>query len=216
MSAEDIAYNKKLKSVFVLWSAGLDSTYLILRLLERGYRVNAGYIDIQNNAKKTAMELDAITKLHAEIDSRFPHFHYLGVVYKAKNNCAGLPDTRGIRYRQVPYFINAFMAVPYTDYRALGYVKGDSSIKNLENIRSVYNAYNLICFRELPELVFPLKEIGKPEIVKYMNEQHPTILAHCVWCENPQDETFKPCGECAPCRRRRKEFQVATPLMEIQ
>ena len=41
---------------YVLWSAGLDSTYLIYKLLEEGHTVIAGYCDIKNNRTKTIME----------------------------------------------------------------------------------------------------------------------------------------------------------------
>lgn len=204
-----------MKSCFVLWSAGVDSTYLILRLLESGYKVRAGYIHIENNIEKTKMEKRAIEVLGDLIEERFANrlnnFEYLGTLYRAKNN---FTSTRGIRYRQVPYFINALLVAPITDFRALGYVQGDSAIKNLEKIRAVYNAYNLINNYVLPQLVFPLKNTSKAKILYYMNEKYPDILAKCVWCEEPQGMFFKPCNKCTPCRRRAIELSEANKFLK--
>jgi 7-cyano-7-deazaguanine synthase in queuosine biosynthesis len=193
-----------MRSCFVLWSAGVDSTYLILRLLEDGYYVNAAYIDIKNNKRKARMELDAIEKMCIQIKLLSPNFDYLGVIYKAQNNS---PCRRNLRYKQVPYFMHALLVAPITTYRCIGYVKGDSSIKNLPAIKAIYDQYRLIHNGDLPELVFPLKDASKTEIFTYMQECYPNILRNCVWCEAPQGEDFNPCEICTPCIRRTAELQ---------
>ena len=195
-----------MKSCYVLWSAGLDSTYLILRLLESGFTVGSGYVCIQNNSKKSKMELQAIENLQSKIKEIYKNFYYNGVIYSGRNNCVGMKTGRHLRYRQVPYFIHAFMVAPHTDYRALGYVKGDSAIKNLEKIRAVYNVHNLITFKVLPKLVFPIKNISKTEIYQHLQTKYPNILADCVWCEAPKGRNLTACGECTPCKRHSKEL----------
>jgi 7-cyano-7-deazaguanine synthase in queuosine biosynthesis len=196
-----------MRSCFVLWSAGIDSTYLILRLLEDGYQVNAAYVDIRNNHTKSCMEQSAIEKMCPIIRETFTNFDYHGTIYKAKNNSIGRSS---LRYKQVPYFIHGLLLAPKTDYRALGYVKGDSAIKNLEAIRSIYNQYALLYNGDLPKLVFPLKDATKVEIYTFMQECYPNILKHCVWCEEPQGKNFSSCGECTPCRRREDELKNTT------
>jgi len=44
----------------VLWSGGLDSTYLVQKLLEEGRPVQAFYVEIKNNVEKTERERAAI------------------------------------------------------------------------------------------------------------------------------------------------------------
>lgn len=199
-------------SCFVLWSSGIDSTYLILKLLEKGYRVKAGYIEIVNNAKKTRMEKQAIQKMWPQIENRFNNFEFVGTIYKAHNTA---PRGRGIKYKQVPYFMHGLLLAPTTDYRALGYVAGDSAVKNLENIRAVYNSYGLIYNGELPKLVFPLRTTNKATIISYMKDRYSGIFNNCVWCENPIGTEFVPCNECTPCVRRLNEMESLDKLSAV-
>lgn len=191
------------KSVFVLWSGGIDSTYLILRLLEDGFHVEAGYVNIRNNRLKTPMEKAALSKLAPAIREFFPSFKYEGVIYSASNNVG---YQRGLKYKQLPYFLHAFLVAPHTDYRALGYVAGDSAIKNLGNITALYNSYGQVYNGKMPELVFPIRKTTKAEILAYMEANYKGIIEECVWCERPMGEHFKPCESCTPCRRRANEM----------
>jgi hypothetical protein len=104
--------------------------------------------------------------------------------------------------------MHALIVAPRTEYRALAYVKGDSAIKNLENIRRVYNAYKHISYGEFPQLVFPLRNVSKPQIFRHMQISYPDILANCVWCARPQGDNFEPCNKCVPCIRRSKEIEL--------
>lgn len=192
------------KSVFVLWSGGVDGTYLILRLLHAGFRVSAAYIEIRNNKRKTLMEKQALRTLSEQISTLFPKtFGFHGTIYRASNRSA---NPTGIKYKQVPYFMHALFIAPHTTYRALAYVKGDSAIKNLENIRALYNAYKLISYGDFPELIFPLRQIDKKTILSEMKTYYPSILDNCVWCERPRGNLFIPCQGCTPCRRRQMEL----------
>lgn len=208
-----IIKGKSMRSCFVLWSAGVDSTCLILRLLEDGYSVTTAYVDIKNNRTKAVMELDAIGRMCIQIKILFPNFKYLGTIYTAQNNS---PSRRNLRYKQVPYFIHALLVAPRTDYCCIGYVKGDSAIKSLRSIQSIYNGYQLISNGELPKLVFPLKDASKPEIFTYMQECYPHILQNCVWCEDPQGEDFVPCEKCTPCVRRNGEWAFTKELYQSE
>lgn len=194
-----------MRSFFVLWSGGIDSTYLIVRLLESGFKVRAGYINIRNNCKKTQMEQYTIEQLSPIIRERFKNFSFDGTIFSARNSS---PLGRGLKYKQVPYFMHALLIAPKTDFRALGYVQGDSAIKNLEQIRNVYNSYELIHNGNFPKLIFPLKNTTKPQIFEYMSRNYPAILEHCVWCENPQGINFNPCRNCTPCKRHMTDLNT--------
>ena len=200
-----------MKSVFVPWSAGVDSTYLIIRLLESGYKVIAGYINIENNGAKPKMERAACDRIAKQLNDRFgQNFSYDGTIYKARNFAT---QNRSLRYRQVPYFLHSLLVAPLTDYRAIGYVSGDSAIKNLEKIRAIYNSYQLIYNRPLPKLVFPLKNTTKTRIYCYLTEHYEDILSNVVWCEQPIGSRYRACGLCHPCLRRNKELAILEQML---
>jgi len=189
-----------MKSCFVLWSGGVDSTSLIIQLLEKGFEVRAGYIEICNNINKTAMELNAINRLIPMIEERFSNFIFEGVVYSASNHVG----RSQLKLKQVPYFLHALLIAPQTDYRALGYVQNDSAIKYIEHIKTIYQSYNNIHNGNLPELIFPLQYLSKQRIVNYLNFHYPNILDLCVWCESPKGNFYTPCNACTPCIRRKE------------
>ena len=53
-----MAKNKEPKKVALLFSGGLDSTYLMYKNLEEGNIVYPYYIEVKNNEKKTELELN--------------------------------------------------------------------------------------------------------------------------------------------------------------
>ena len=65
-----------MKNVFILWSGGLDSTYLIYKNLNEGNKVISGYVSLLNNGKKVDMERQAIEKLKEEFNKEFYNFEY--------------------------------------------------------------------------------------------------------------------------------------------
>lgn len=187
-----------MSSYFVLWSGGIDSTFMILRLLELGHSVEAGYVEIQNNQVKTRSEQSAIALLQPLIKDKYPsQFKFHGTIYSARN----YSRARGLLLRQLPYFIHALMVAPPTDFRALGYVGGDSAIKRLADIRKLYNSYRPLHFNLAP-LCFPIKQYKKEQIAEHLKEYYPSILQACWWCERQAySQTNRNCGECTPCKR---------------
>ena len=186
-------------SVFVLVSGGIDSVFLILKLLNDGYNVSAGYCEIQNNTIKTRSELRALSLISEQIKRLFPNtFTYHGTIVSADNKST---YRSGISYRQVPYLIQALILSPIADYRALAYVSGDSSIKNLDKIKAAYNGFKGIHYGFFPKLIFPLKNTTKAQILEYMEKYYSNILDHCVFCEYPDKDNLRACGDCTPCTR---------------
>jgi len=47
------------KDVFLFWSGGADSTYLLLQNLRCDYKLTVGYVDIENNKDKSIRETAA-------------------------------------------------------------------------------------------------------------------------------------------------------------
>lgn len=188
----------KRKHVFVAWSGGLDSTYLIRELLDQGHRVSAGYIEITNNTTKTARELAAIEKL-LKLDYLKGDFHYkgkivgFGIEHYGGAICLSQPL---IWLMGLAYSIDE--SEPY-DEVALGYVMNDDAISYLDDIRKTYRGLQPMMRIKLPPLVFPLTRTKKNE----MWEDLPYDVKDAVtWCEGPGVEDR--CGECHACQRMKK------------
>jgi tRNA U34 2-thiouridine synthase MnmA/TrmU len=67
------------KKYFVSWSGGLDSTFLIYKLLSEGYSVCSSYVKIGNNEEKTTRELNSIKNIIPLFKDEFKNkFSYYG------------------------------------------------------------------------------------------------------------------------------------------
>lgn len=197
---------KKKKMVIVLWSGGMDSTFLVQKYLQEGHKVNAVYFTLENNETKTKAELAATKKLAGLLEKTFTdgrfNFSYQAMG-RAEVNRGG-----DIVAHQVPFWILAalFAIDESVNEVAIGYVQNDCAISFLEDIRKVYKAYQPFFSYKLPKLVFPLTKWSKQEI---RNGLAIELMELCVWCECPHDilganEVFEPCGYCDPCKRHRE------------
>jgi 7-cyano-7-deazaguanine synthase in queuosine biosynthesis len=174
----------------VLWSGGLDSTYLIHSLLNEGHVVRASYCEIINNKDKTIREQKAIKSLCKVLSH--PKFSYLGVLCRVEVLGNFLTC-----FSQMPVWITALLSsgAKDADYLALGYVLGDDAISYLEDIQNIWNAYGGLSKKTLPLLQFPLKKVSKEDIIRKLPLN---ILKLVTWCENSD----VPCGKCPPCWHR--------------
>lgn len=192
---------KKIKS-YVLWSGGLDSTYLIQKLLSENpnQTVVAGYVEIMNNETKTKTELAAVEKMSNAFRILYPNrFTFKGTVYK----CEVKQTSNWMPLLQMPVWISAVMSTTPHDVQeiCIGYVMNDCAISYLNELQALMKTYaTKLCQPNFPKIKFPLSKINKEEI-------HDNILAelkqHVVWCEMPEKEvngTFKPCGRCVSCQ----------------
>lgn len=182
----------KKQSVLVLWSGGLDSTYLIYKMLCDGYRVKAFYINIQNNTYQTEREKTAIQKM-IPIFKQWD-FEYLGELIDIN-----------ILNPNSKYMLNyppLFLLVPYVmgdvDNLAIGYVMNDDAISYIEDIKNIYNSIQPLCSADLPKLIFPLSKYKKEDIWNKLIP--PELRQHVTWCENSACETVGK-DNCPSCQR---------------
>ena len=192
--------------VIVLWSGGMDSTFLVKKYMDEGHKVDAVYFTLENNDTKTKMELQATKKL-----SKF--FNEMSNEGKGEflfsNQAMGRAEvSRGgdIVAHQVPFWILAalFSIDSSVDEVAIGYVQNDCMISFLDDIRRVYKAYQPFFSYKLPKLVFPLMKWTKQEIKDALAKE---LMDLCVWCECPTElvgDRYEPCGHCSPCKRHRE------------
>lgn len=144
----------------VLWSGGLDSTYLIYKNLKEGHTVDAHYVDIENNDNKTKMELKAIDKLNKLFNKEFSNFNYKGTLLRV--SVTGVACYDNLIFKQLPTWIYALQWIGYVDCIEIGYVINDDAISYIEDIRKIYNSFSSIKDIIIP-IEFPLTKVKKED-----------------------------------------------------
>jgi hypothetical protein len=179
----------KQKHYLVSWSGGVDSTYLIHKLLQDGHLVSAFYTALFNNVDKTKRETDAITEIR-KIFELNPNF-----LFKGSNNIELWSYGSCIALKQVPSWICSllYFAENYYDAVAIAYIMGDDAISYIPDIEKIWNAYRGISVDTLPKLEFPLTKMKKAEAWNYLPLD---IRQHVTWCEDDGTPTCQ-CHSCA-------------------
>ena len=184
-----------MKSI-VLWSAGQDSTYLILDRLRHGFNVQPVYVEVTNNRTKVAAEKAALTKLHERLKSEYgsalePCAHIAEIGF----NSISLNLT--VRQPLLWLISAAYYADPAIHSEVtIGYILSDEANSYAEDMQSLWKSLGGFTEGGLPPLTFPLKKIHKSVIKQGLPSD---ILDMCIWCENPTDDGI-PCGEdCQKC-----------------
>ena len=193
---------KKHNKVFISWSGGLDSTYLIEKTLKDNPTINVetGYIKIVNNDTKVECELKAIKKMESIFHDKYGHrFNHLGTLLSVDVN----RTPAEVCLKQVPIWLfGLFMSSPrQVDSIQLSYVMNDDAVSYLNDIKQVWRSMKHIGYGEHPPIKFPLIKHNKAQIFSELSDE---IRRHVWWCETPYkkdaDGNFLPCGECVPCQ----------------
>lgn len=204
---------KKHKKVFILWSGGLDSTYLVWKNLKDGNDVVLGYVNLSNNENKTVMEKAAIDKLLPKLKSMFSDYsriHYLDTIVTI--------DVQANRNSQLPQFPAWLTSIVYSitsdiDEVQIGYVLNDDAIGWINDMKKLWQAYRPLMI-SFATLKFPLVKTSKEDILNSL----PNILLEDIWfCENPGNSK-KPCKTCGPCKRHfltKGEFEIAKKELNL-
>jgi 7-cyano-7-deazaguanine synthase in queuosine biosynthesis len=178
----------------VMWSGGVDSTYLIQYLLDNSNdTVCAVYARLVNNKAKIKMELAAIKKmvpiLKEKYGSRFTYWKNGSDIHLSTGNHATY-------VQPLVWAFCGLLAGNNIDKVAIGYVLGDDAISYIPDLVAFRNAISQFC-NPLPELCFPLIKHHKKNVYDWL---HAPLRKLAVWCENPSDKDFKHCGKCNACR----------------
>ena len=202
------------KRVAILFSSGLDSTYLVWKNLKDGNTVIPIYIEIQNNYNKVMMEKNRVGLLMKEFQDEFNSnddtykcdeklLH--DVEYAASVNVNICEDS--LYFKQIPIWMFGvvFLQSLKVDEIQIGYVSNDDAIPYLNDIKKIYKSYQSICDKMIP-LVFPLSKMKKWQMAKDLPKKYMDLI---YTCENPRiiestkDNEFieyKPCCCCIPCK----------------
>ena len=195
------------KKVGVLFSGGLDSTYLVWKNLEDGNEVVPIYIEITNNTTKSIIEKNRIELLYHKFADEFniddkhriDHIQYVVTV----DVCA---SEDSLYFKQVPVWVLGLMFCQSMglDEIQIGYVGNDDAIPYLEDIKKIYKSYNVIQ-RKLVPLVFPLAKENKFIIAPNLPTKYRDLIYSCenpriVGSEEAEIINYEPCGSCASCQ----------------
>jgi 7-cyano-7-deazaguanine synthase in queuosine biosynthesis len=191
-----------MKNVGVLFSGGVDSTYLIWKNLKEGNRVHPYYIEIKNNENKTKLEKNRIELLFTEFKKEYPdlitNIKYGMDIYITESN--------GLSYVQMPIWLLGvlFFSDRNIDEFQIGYVCGDDMVSYVDDILKIYNSYKSVKNYDV-KLKFPILKMHKDIIY---SELPPKYLSLTVTCENPtiiegngDIIDYTPCCHCNPCKK---------------
>ncbi len=199
------------KRVAILFSGGLDSTYLMWKNLKDGNTVIPVYVEIENNEVKTKLEKNRIELLWKEFAKEFhdENDNYYNsklqpIKYAVK---VGVHANEGSLYfKQIPIWIFSvvFLQGMDVDEVQIGYVSNDDAISYLDDIQNIYKSYQAIS-EPMKPLVFPITKMKKYMMAQELPEQYRKYVFSCemariIGKEDAEFIEYEPCCECVPCR----------------
>ncbi len=191
--------------VSILFSAGLDSTYLVWKAINDPTikEIRLIYIKIKNNREKTVVEKIQIRKL---LDI-FKKYDLSRKISSSMDEISIQAFNYGYQLPQLPTILLAATSAmsKYNNEIWIGYIMGDDAISYLDEIKSIWEINKAFVVDEAKhtKLVFPLVQLKKMEIAYKLPAD---ILKETFTCEAPtiidaDAEIWKECGECQTCKR---------------
>lgn len=194
------------KKVGVLFSSGLDSTYLVWKNLKEGNIVTPVYLEITNNVNKVIMEKNRVELLvkefrkDTELTGKINNVEY--TIDVGVRSCADK-----LFFHQIPIWMLGILFIQGLDIDEIqiGYVANDDAIPYLNDIKKIYKSYQSITEKLLP-LTFPLMKMKKWQMVRELPQRYKDLM---FTCENPRiiestkEDTiiqYEPCCNCVPCK----------------
>jgi len=215
----------------ILFSSGLDSTYLVYKNLTEGHNVDVVYSELLNNEYKTKIEKQNILKLISLFQEEFPN--------KIKNlnedNWFNVFATTANSYstdlKQSLFWLTTIAQhlkydnTNFYNQIEIAYVLQDQAVSYINELT---NTYKTLCKlttktnkQKYPKLMFPLIKTHKVDIFNNLPEKY---REHIWSCENPivtqinDDITISSCGECEPCltQKRLNLYNLTTNTFILQ
>lgn len=187
------------KRVGILWSGGVDSTYLVYKNLLLGN--NVALITVTLSYGTTLMmEAEKIARANLLIEFQNMFARKL-ITTRDAGNFPGYSSVVSLAHSGLPpiWIMGAVYASNDLDEIQLGYVSKDRAVSYLEDIKNLYYSYQPFVGGKLPRLKFPLTKIDKGDIHSKLPK---ALLKHTWWCEFPISTGggYIPCLKCNSCK----------------
>lgn len=215
------------KKVLILFSGGINSTYLLHKNIIEQNDITLAYVSLDNNHVKTPIEkqqsafilneynkdrknpirlvetisVTIIANLNGQIHLTQPLIWIFGMIYSGK-----LCDVDEIQ---------------------VGYVMNDDAISYLDDIQNLYKSFEPFV-EKLPKLVFPLKKEKKSQFYNELPDRIKNLVFSCeeaIFINKPNETDLKnisynsynrlpesepiidyrTCGECVICKRQKND-----------
>ncbi len=183
----------------VLFSGGLDSTYLLSVLLKTT-DVDVLYVSGPQGKLKETHEIRARKKIVAWLNKNKPYSVRTQHHWELPNGVPGY----AYRFGQVlPWFYSAMTVADGLKHTVvnIAYVMGDQVCQHFAEMTWAWDYMKEVCMSKPVPLRFPLKDTTKVQI---LNQLEPELLKLVWFCETPKKN--KPCGECAACINHQVEL----------
>lgn len=211
------------KIPLVLWSGGLDSTFIVDSLLKKTQcdilHINSDSL-ITNAIQK---ERKAIEQIQQYFDSnneynKIRNRYFIDFNFNAVINC-------NMIFRQTYIWICSILQVYDPTVHSgvyMGYLINDDIAFLTKDFKKGMKHISKTLFNKKIKMKFPLLEIGynKQHIIDYLPAE---LLNMVTYCENPdyKDNAFHDCGECASCikmnyYKEKKKYITQIPNLEVE
>jgi len=191
----------------VLWSGGLDSTFMLLRLLEeyrapldnimllsfdtyhRATSVKEKPADMSPQAKRERKARRVLLKM---LEKDFPKTKFNDYNIPVLMACSGGRRVGVFLYQPIRWLFEACTFLPQESTIFYGLVKGDQGLTQLDKSAAFFDFMKQLYESPDLHLRLPLVDTSKWEIIQVMRKYHPKYLNHISYCEYPDDT--KPCN----------------------
>jgi hypothetical protein len=195
------------KHPLVLWSGGLDSTWMLWEAVQKG---DVDYVTVNGGQCRNKR----VSEEHARSRAlKWMRARTSNTIREIKCHVElRLAEMPALTWSQtVPWLVGALSVVDHKRHSSLeiGYVMGDEVACILDVLKTTWEGLQLVSKHEVVPLNFPLTMISKRRIL----ENIPRGLYDCIWyCELPQlhDDPRVlmrvPCDRCAACITHKTEL----------
>ena len=195
------------KRIAVLFSGGLDSTYLIWKNLKDGNQVVPIYVEIENNEVKSIIEKNRIKLLRNEFAKEFNTEKTLIRDVEFAIKVSVHANEGSLYFKQVPIWLFSVVflqGMDNIDEIQIGYVSNDDAISYLEDIQNIYKSYQTIS-EPMKPLAFPLTKKKKRDMAHELPKQYRDLIFSCematiIGSKDAEIIKYEACCDCVPCK----------------
>lgn len=196
------------KHPLIVFSGGLDSTFLLFRNLLEG-PVYTLYVKSSQGERKIEKELKAreriIKHLEKVTGNKVLQDYIVDLSVKVSWRTNNYANDEGLgfhkshwRFKQPFLWFHGMFSVVNSEIHSkvlMGYVTGDQISSQLHRLHEAWVSLSIVTFSEVVPLDFPLMFVRKTDMLRDLDEK----IVKLTWtCEEPT-EKGRACQRCAAC-----------------